>query len=59
MSAQTFLILAACGCVSLAFTGLIFAACWTSAECQRPERNRRKARLALGKLLECSHPEWN
>jgi hypothetical protein len=59
MSGQTFLILLACGAFSLAATGLIFACCWTSAQCNRPSRNRRKVRLELGKLLRCSHPEWN
>ena len=59
MSGQTFLILMACACVSLACTLAIFAWLWSGAECNRPQRNRRKARLALGKLLRCSHPEWN
>ena len=56
---MTLLIILACCCLSGAATLIIMGCLWSNAECQRPERNRRKARLALGRLLKCSHPEWN
>lgn len=56
MNADSFLLLMVVMLVAMALTLILFSCLWASAHAPV---NRRKRRLELGRLLQCSHPEWN